>query len=458
MKKNCLVRSLLVLALCAAPGFAADPPVRQTPLETLPEAVRKPLQTADQHLRRGEWEQARGLLQGVLDEESRRYRTVGFGEALWRLALAEAGLGRVEEARWRWQTLLSFSDAVPSAADLAAYGAPGEQLARWSSRLPGASPSGLAVDAAPGLQPARRVAGDLPDLTNLQGGAPPLWMRLELVIDPEGAVREPVVLASNALVLSYRVLEAVRGWRYEPARRDGKPVASFVEVDVNPLRERPFGEMVPFSGEMAEIDRLLREQKWKAARGRAEVLWGQALHNAEQTPQALGVLLALRALAEAGADKDADVAICHWQAAQSLAPPLFHADLAAYGAAGALLEANRWQRAERTPPADRPGATDAVTPPEARDRRPPDYPAAGRKQGAQGLVTLETVIVPTGAVRLPFTYPDGLGSRPNFAASTLDAVCHWRFKPATWKGQPVAVFYLLTVNYQIPKGELPGAH
>jgi outer membrane biosynthesis protein TonB len=36
-----------------------------------------------------------------------------------------------------------------------------------------------------------------------------------------------------------------------------------------------------------------------------------------------------------------------------------------------------------------------------------------------------------------------------FAASALDAVCDWRFKPATLDGRPVKVYYTLTVNFEI---------
>jgi hypothetical protein len=46
----------------------------------------------------------------------------------------------------------------------------------------------------------------------------------------------------------------------------------------------------------------------------------------------------LRALALADAGSEGSSSVCYWHAAQTLHGDLYHADLAAYGFAGALLE------------------------------------------------------------------------------------------------------------------------
>ena len=66
----------------------------------------------------------------------------------------------------------------------------------------------------------------------------------------------------------------------------------------------------------------------------------------------------------------------------------------------------------------------------------------------EGQVIVESIIDKDGHVlfpRLLQTQPKGLG------LAALDAICHWRFKPATLNGEPVKVYYVLTVNFKIDK-------
>lgn len=211
--------------------------------------------------------------------------------------------------------------------------------------------------------------------------------------------------------------------------------------------------MMTPAGALAEIERLLREGKWQRAREQGDLVWSQALHNAAQTPQAFALLLTFRGLAEAGLGQN-DLAICHWQAAQGLEPLFFHADLAAYGAAGTLLESHRWgfpltPAGEIVQPPGMPGDPDRVTPPRIVDRPQPEVPRIGRKKGTRGTVRIESFIEKTGSVSQPFVRREDLGMEPNFAASAIDALCHWRFAPAAFKGEPVRVYYSLSINFQI---------
>jgi protein TonB len=76
------------------------------------------------------------------------------------------------------------------------------------------------------MTPPRRVAGGPP--------AYPEWARLagleglvalEVEIDEEGAVRGVRLRQSAGERLDQLMLEAVAGWRFAPALRDGRPAA-----------------------------------------------------------------------------------------------------------------------------------------------------------------------------------------------------------------------------------------
>jgi TonB family protein len=421
------------------------------------EAGRSPLDTrrmrqADEQLRERNWAKARPLLQELVDGELRKNRWWS-GDLAWslaRLAVAEAGAGSAEEARAHWQIAQNLNGPIP-AGELAPYGPPGEQLGKLPRRAAGQAPAELAVrkrQDTPGLKPPRRLPGKALDLGRLVPGSPPLWMRLELIVDATGRVQEPVVLASNSPMLSYEVLSAARDWRYEPAQLDGQPVATFVEVEVGASQELPFQAMVV--PEMAAIELLLREGDWKAGRIRAENLWEKALHHSQPEAPALALLLALRALGEAGQERSGP-AICHWQAAQSLEPKLFHADLAAYGAAGSLLESQRWKLPE-------PGKVQTFdrlqAEPEILLFQVPLFPQNQRALGIRGSVLVQTVVDENGAVRLAFPLQGGLGGRPSFAASALDSVCSWKIKPGQGKDGPVPAWLGLTVNFEIRPTDL----
>lgn len=55
---------------------------------------------------------------------------------------------------------------------------------------------------------------------------------LAVVIDKTGAVSDINIVVPQGLGLDEAALRAVRGWKYEPARRYGKPVSVYMIVDV----------------------------------------------------------------------------------------------------------------------------------------------------------------------------------------------------------------------------------
>jgi TonB family protein len=77
---------------------------------------------------------------------------------------------------------------------------------------------------------------------------------------------------------------------------------------------------------------------------------------------------------------------------------------------------------------------------------PPSYTEAARKAGTQGLVVVRTVIDENGdvvEVKLLKGQPYGL------SAEAMASVARWRFEPATLDGEPICVYYNLTINFRL---------
>ncbi|HXO21294.1 MAG TPA: energy transducer TonB [Thermoanaerobaculia bacterium] len=436
----CLVTTL---ALPHA-GFAAK--VRVPPSEKT--AVKRPaasLEKIDGQLRRGEWAAAeaesRSLLSAALLKE-----TSGTFDAVARLAVAEAGQGRTEDAFWHW----SVAQNLKVDFDPQPFGAPGELLASHALRHADEVPAGLTLrrtgDGGGSFSPPRILEAKKVELPAVWG-ATPTGIRLQAIVNAQGRIEQPVVAESTSGALSYAVLEALRDWRFEPARDGKAAVAAFYEMKI-PAERRPLANVVEFAGTpLAEPEATLRAGRYPEARKQLGKVWGSSQADSIPSRALLGVTLALKALAQAG-QGEADGAICRWQAAQTLEPRLYATDLSAYGAAGRLLEDHPWGESFSSP-ANRLAKGLPVQRPEILTRRQPEYPEYARAERWQGKVLVEIVITPTGLVRNPaLLNPDGL---PGMQASALDAMCDWRFKPALYGGQPVTTLYTLTVDFTIRK-------
>ena len=99
---------------------------------------------------------------------------------------------------------------------------------------------------------------------------------------------------------------------------------------------------------------------------------------------------------------------------------------------------------------DRGGVYTAVPPggtqPEEVDRVVPRYPAAARREGVAGAVVIRGIVRRDGrfdVVEIIKDLPYGLGE------AARDAVRRWRFRPATFRGEPIDVYYTVTVNFRL---------
>jgi TonB family protein len=99
---------------------------------------------------------------------------------------------------------------------------------------------------------------------------------------------------------------------------------------------------------------------------------------------------------------------------------------------------------------DNGGVYSAVPPggtqPEETDRVVPRYPMIARRAGIQGPVVVRGIVRRDGTidnVEVIKDLPYGLGD------AAKDAVSEWHFRPATYRGEPIDVYYTVTVNFRL---------
>ena len=86
------------------------------------------------------------------------------------------------------------------------------------------------------------------------------------------------------------------------------------------------------------------------------------------------------------------------------------------------------------------------TQPEEIDRAIPRYPVAARRAGVQGPVVIRGIVRSDGTIdnlEVIKDLPYGLGDEARRAVS------RWRFRPATYRGEPIDVYYTVTVNFRL---------
>ncbi len=96
-------------------------------------------------------------------------------------------------------------------------------------------------------------------------------------------------------------------------------------------------------------------------------------------------------------------------------------------------------------PAVPPGGTQ----PQVVRRVNPSYPRAARSQGVEGLVVIRAIVRKDGRadeVEILRDLPMGLGD------AARNAVRQWRFLPATVNGEPIDVYYTVTVRFTLRGG------
>jgi TonB family protein len=86
------------------------------------------------------------------------------------------------------------------------------------------------------------------------------------------------------------------------------------------------------------------------------------------------------------------------------------------------------------------------TQPQEIDRVIPRYPSSARRANVQGSAVVRGIVRRDGTidnVEVIQNLPHGLGEEARRAVS------RWRFRPATYRGEPIDVYYTVTVNFKL---------
>ncbi len=231
MQPSTRVFALLTLLFSASIASAGDP---------VSESWQRKTRESLGLLQRGEYEKSLKISRGVVRDMFNRLgpgnaETRSFGVALTHKALALAGLGRKEEARWDWHSALNLYPELAQ-TDLSPFGEPGRfllanaEMRKHTEARPDQRQPLAANVTAPKLK--KRVEPRYP------GGAYSFGVSgltvIEVLIDREGRVSSPLVLkALPAPTITWAALEALRQWKFEPGRIDGQPVDVVFNVTIN---------------------------------------------------------------------------------------------------------------------------------------------------------------------------------------------------------------------------------
>jgi len=191
----------IVLLLCAAGAFAdrlGDWRRDQTAIEALLQQkryaeARKASVKLTNHM----------LDRMAADDDSGKL----FARTIALRAAAEDGLGNVDDTNWYRQVAKALDPQVT--------------LPAMTTPLPAPMAIVLAMEVTEKPQVIHKRDPERPGSVN--GGAVAI---VRVVIDVDGVVRQPGIVNSQVPAASYAALEAVKQWRFRPAKKDGKAVAT----------------------------------------------------------------------------------------------------------------------------------------------------------------------------------------------------------------------------------------
>ncbi|HEX3067615.1 MAG TPA: energy transducer TonB [Thermoanaerobaculia bacterium] len=133
-------------------------------------------------------------------------------------ALAQAGLGNINEALWYWYIAQEISPAAAK-SDLSGFGAPGEFLKRHPFVIADPNPGR-------GTTPARVLKQVVPTFPSGASRFGAGDLIVHIVIDRNGSPTLPhIVHPLPAPTLSFVALEALKHWQFAPAKQNGDSVS-----------------------------------------------------------------------------------------------------------------------------------------------------------------------------------------------------------------------------------------
>ena len=231
----------VVLLLALSPGLAGLGVAAQLPRSQPVDRARpgvveewlSRLVSAEDLLRDGEHKKARRSINDVLEEVSDRVQggdSVGtlLANAVLLRAVAEAGLGRQEEALWDWYASRALDPSIES-RDLSSFGPAAAILERERE-----SPRGISLRQPPStpVRPIRQPPIDYP--AGMYSACVEGTAVVVVIVGLDGRPAAPrVVAAPSGAMMAFASLEHVRRWRFRPAQRDGRSVEATYSIAVN---------------------------------------------------------------------------------------------------------------------------------------------------------------------------------------------------------------------------------
>lgn len=193
------------------------------------------------------WRKARRHADRLLDEMCTMIKS---GKGAWRFlalgtlmrAIAHAGAGDMREAQWDWHMTASFDREVAQ-TNLEEFGAPGRRLAAYRQSLEEREGTRLVATRdvlilgptpQPGITRPKRKRSPYPDYPwASKVGEVTGPTLVTVIVEKDGRLSSPHLVQTINPAQSYATLDTLRRWRYEPARKDGKPIRLLQSVRVN---------------------------------------------------------------------------------------------------------------------------------------------------------------------------------------------------------------------------------
>ena len=143
-----------------------------------------------------------------------RNETHTFAVVVVHKAVASAGLGKLDDARWYWHVATGIEPALAKVA-LSPFGEAGKLVSAMEVRATEEHDLSNAKPLTPDMSPPKLLKRVNPVFPNAAV--------VEVVITTDGDVVDPAVVKPlPAPTLSYAALEAIRRWKFEPGKIEGK--------------------------------------------------------------------------------------------------------------------------------------------------------------------------------------------------------------------------------------------
>jgi hypothetical protein len=207
-----------------------------------------------------------------------------------------------------------------------------------------------------------------------------------------------------------------------------------------------------WTNKLIRVHEKLLAEDWRPAEKETKRLLREMTDSIVTGPD-VGQLLArtaiMRALALAGQERK-DEALWQWHVACQLFPNFAKTDLSRYGASGELLQSHPPREPSLSECKIRQVADDdcdaTIVEPKIRSRPQPKFPRAQASRVEKVVVVAEAIIGKDGHVRWPALVATE-GELP-FVYAVFEAMQRWEFEPALKDGEPVSVYFTLTVTFK----------